>query len=57
MSTRVASPTLYWPVDEVGSQTPGWLRLGDPSLDYNTCIIRRSALVEIHRGLVLYAKS
>jgi hypothetical protein len=31
--TRVASPALYWPADEVGSQTPGRLRPGNLSLD------------------------
>jgi hypothetical protein len=35
MSIRVASPTLYWPADEVGSQTPGRLQPGDLSLCYN----------------------
>jgi hypothetical protein len=31
-------PALYWPADEVGSQTPGRLRHGDTSLvDYNSC--------------------
>jgi hypothetical protein len=40
MVTRVALPALYWPADEVGSQTPGRLRLGDLSLvDYNVCHI------------------
>jgi hypothetical protein len=35
MSTRVASPALYWLADEVGSQTPGRLQPGDLSLvDY-----------------------
>jgi hypothetical protein len=34
MSTRVASPALYRPGDEVGSQTPGRLRPGDLSLVY-----------------------
>jgi hypothetical protein len=38
--TRVASPTLYWVADEVGSQTPGRLRPGDLSLtDYIVCHI------------------
>jgi hypothetical protein len=38
MSTRVASPTLYWPADEVGSQTPGRLQPGDLSLvDHIAC--------------------
>jgi hypothetical protein len=32
MNTRVASPALYWPADEVGSQNPGRLRPGDLSL-------------------------
>jgi hypothetical protein len=37
MSTRVASLALYWPADDVGSQTPGLLRPGDLSLvDYNS---------------------
>jgi hypothetical protein len=43
----VALPTLYWPADKVGCQTPGRLRPGDLSLvDYNTCHIRRSAWSE-----------
>jgi hypothetical protein len=38
--TRVASPALYWPVDEVGSHTPGRLRPWDLSLvDYIACHI------------------
>jgi hypothetical protein len=38
MSTRVGSPAIYWPVDEVGSLTPGQLRLGFLSLvDYIAC--------------------
>jgi hypothetical protein len=37
--TRVASSTLYWPADEVGSQTPGRLRPGDLNLHYNSCHI------------------
>jgi hypothetical protein len=28
----VVSSALYWPMEEVGSQTPGQLRLGDLSL-------------------------
>jgi hypothetical protein len=55
--TRVASPTLYWPADEVGSQTPGRLWLGDLSLHYNSCHMLSICLVEIHWCLVLYAKS
>jgi hypothetical protein len=40
MSTRVASPALYWPADEVDSQTLGRLRPGDLSLnDYIACHI------------------
>jgi hypothetical protein len=35
----VASSALYWPADEVGSQTPGRLRLGDLSLHYTSCYI------------------
>jgi hypothetical protein len=35
----VASSALYWPADEVGSQTPGRLRLGDLSLCYTSCHI------------------
>jgi hypothetical protein len=35
----IASFTLYWPVDEVGSQTPGRLRPGDLSLRYTSCHI------------------
>jgi hypothetical protein len=38
-STMVASPALYWPADEVGSQTPGQLRPGDLSLRYTSCLI------------------
>jgi hypothetical protein len=57
MFTKVASPALYWPADEVGSQTPGRLRPGDLNLYYNSCHILSISLVEIHRYLVLYAKS
>jgi hypothetical protein len=32
----VASSALYWPADEVGSQTPGRLRPGDLSLRYTS---------------------
>jgi hypothetical protein len=39
MSTRVASSALYRPADEVGSQTPVRLRLGDLSLHYTSCHI------------------
>jgi hypothetical protein len=39
LSTRVASPTLYWPADEVGSQTLGRLRPEDLSLYYTSCHI------------------
>jgi hypothetical protein len=39
MLQRVASSTLYWLADEVGSQTPGWLRPGDLSLRYTSCHI------------------
>jgi hypothetical protein len=39
MVTRVTSPALYWPEDEVGSQTPGRLRPGDLSLCYISCNI------------------
>jgi hypothetical protein len=35
----IASSALYWPADEVGSQTPGRLRLGDLSLRYTSCHI------------------
>jgi hypothetical protein len=35
----VTSPALYWSADEVGSQTPGWLRPGDLSLHYTSCHI------------------
>jgi hypothetical protein len=31
-----ASSALYWPADEVSSQTPGWLRPGDLSLHYTS---------------------
>jgi hypothetical protein len=39
MLQGVASSTLYWPADEVGSQTPGRLRPGDLSLHYTSCHI------------------
>jgi hypothetical protein len=55
--TRVASSALYWPANEVSSQTPGRLRPGDLNLDYNSCHILSICLVGIHRGLVLYGKS
>jgi hypothetical protein len=32
----VASSALYWPTDEVGSQTPSRLRPGDLSLHYTS---------------------
>jgi hypothetical protein len=51
----VASSALYWPADEVGSQTPGQLRPGDLIYVTHLAISHRSALVLIHRGLVLYA--
>jgi hypothetical protein len=35
----VASSTLYWPADEVGSQTRGLLQSGDLSLHYISCHI------------------
>jgi hypothetical protein len=35
----VASSTLYWPADEVSSQTPGQIRPGDLSLRYTSCHI------------------
>jgi hypothetical protein len=35
----VASSALYWPANEVGSQTPGRLRPGDLSLRYTSCHI------------------
>jgi hypothetical protein len=35
----VASSALYWPTDEVGSETPGWLQPGDLSLRYTSCHI------------------
>jgi hypothetical protein len=35
----IASSALYWPADEVGSQTPGRLRAGDLSLRYTSCHI------------------
>jgi hypothetical protein len=47
----VASSALYWPANEVGSQTPGRLRLGDLNLRYTSCHISRSALVVIHEVL------
>jgi hypothetical protein len=44
---ELSMPTLYWPADKVGSQTPTRLRLGDLSLAiYNYCHIRRAALLE-----------
>jgi hypothetical protein len=51
MLQGVASSALYWPADEVGSQTPGRLRPGDLSLHYTSCISCRSAFGEVHRGL------
>jgi hypothetical protein len=36
MVQGVASSALYWPADEVGSQTPARLRLGDLSLRYTS---------------------
>jgi hypothetical protein len=39
MLQRVASTTLYWLADEVGSPTPGRLRTGDLSLCYTSCHI------------------
>jgi hypothetical protein len=57
MIQGVASPALYWLVDEAGSQTLGRLRPGDLNLYYNSCHIPSICLVEIHRCLVLYAKS
>jgi hypothetical protein len=39
MLQGVALPALYWPADEVGSQTPGRLRPGDLSLRYTSCHI------------------
>jgi hypothetical protein len=36
---KVTSSALYWPADEVGSQTPSWLRPGDLSLHYISCHI------------------
>jgi hypothetical protein len=35
----IASSALYWPADEVSSQTPGRLRPGDLSLRYTSCHI------------------
>jgi hypothetical protein len=35
----VALSALYWPEDEVGSQTPGRLQPGDLSLLYTSCHI------------------
>jgi hypothetical protein len=53
-----ASSALYWPADEVGSQTTGRLQPGDLSLVvYITCHILSIYLVRIHRCLVLCAKS
>jgi hypothetical protein len=42
---------------EVGFQTPSRLRPGDLSLHYTSCHISSICLVEIHRCLVLYAKT
>jgi hypothetical protein len=39
MLQRVATSTLYWLADEVGSPTLGWLRPGDLSLRYTSCHI------------------
>jgi hypothetical protein len=39
MLQRVASSALYWLADEVGSLTPGRLRLVDLSLRYTSCHI------------------
>jgi hypothetical protein len=36
---QVASSALYWPADELGSQTPGRLQPGDLSLHYTSCHI------------------
>jgi hypothetical protein len=59
MLQGVASSSLYWPADEVGSETPGRLRLGDLSLCYTSCHI---PLICFRRNpprscLVSYAKS
>jgi hypothetical protein len=35
----ISSSALYWPADEVGSQTPGRLRPGDLSIHYTSCHI------------------
>jgi hypothetical protein len=35
----VALSALYWPADDVGSQTPSWLQPGDLSLLYTSCHI------------------
>jgi hypothetical protein len=35
----IASSALYWPADEVGSQTPGRLQPGDLNLRYTSCHI------------------
>jgi hypothetical protein len=49
----ITSSALYWPADEVGSQSPGQLRPGDLSLRYTSCHIPSICLGEVHRGLVL----
>jgi hypothetical protein len=49
---RVASSALYWPADEVGSQTPGRLRPGDLSLHYTSCHIPLIYFGRNPRGLV-----
>jgi hypothetical protein len=55
----VASSALYWPVDEVGSQTPGRLQPGDLSLHYTSCHIPSICFGRSppRSCLALYAKS
>jgi hypothetical protein len=47
----VASSALYWPADEVSSQTPGRLRPRDLSPRYTSCHIPSVCLVVIHEVL------
>jgi hypothetical protein len=55
----IASSALYWPPDEVGSQTLGRLRPGDLSLRYTSCHIPSICFGRSppRSCLVLYAKS
>jgi hypothetical protein len=55
----IASSALYWPADEVGSQTPSRLRPGDLSLRYTSCHIPSICFGRSppRSCLVLYTKS